>query len=53
MNESILGMRQLLDDTQSLLSSGSKQDRRLAIRKLQSLAAIASTLAFTLICRRT
>jgi hypothetical protein len=51
-NESLLCIRRLLEETQILARSGTKKDQRAAINKLQSIAALAATLALTLDCRR-
>lgn len=52
MNESLLCIRRLLEEAHTLVQSGTKKDQRAAIRKLQSIAALAATLALTLDCRR-
>lgn len=41
-------MKQLLTDISDLMRSSSKADKRLAVDKLNQLAAIATTLAFTI-----
>jgi len=52
MRESVSTMKDLLDEIQILIHSASKADQRDAVRKLQRVAAIASTLAFTVICSK-
>lgn len=52
MNDSVLSMRTLLGEVQALLETDSKRGNREAVRRLQRIAALASTLALTLICQR-
>jgi hypothetical protein len=47
MNESIAKLDDLLRDIVEHLKAGTKPDRRAAVVKLDSLAAVATTLAFT------
>jgi hypothetical protein len=48
MNESIAKLDDLLRDIVEHLKAGTKLDRRAAVVKLDSLAAVATTLAFTI-----
>lgn len=44
----VAAMKQLLEEITQLVRSGSKADKRHAVDKLNQLAAIATTLAFTM-----
>jgi hypothetical protein len=48
MNESIAQIDSLLRDVVDHLRAGTKPDRRAAVLKLDRLAAVATTLAFTI-----
>ena len=48
MNESIAQLDGLLRDVVDHLKAGTKPDRRAAVLKLDRLAAVATTLAFTI-----
>jgi hypothetical protein len=48
MNESIAKLDSLLRDVVDHLKAGTKPDRRAAALKLDRLAAVATTLAFTI-----
>jgi hypothetical protein len=48
MNESITMLDNLLRDVVEHLKAGTKPDRRAAVLKLERLAAVATTLAFTI-----
>lgn len=48
MNESITKLDSLLRDVIVHLKAGTKPDRRAAVVKLDRLAAVATTLAFTI-----
>lgn len=47
MNESINSIGRLLQEVTEHLKAGTKADKSAAYEKLQSIAAVASTLAFT------
>jgi hypothetical protein len=51
MNESINEIERLLREITSHLSAGTKMDTRKAVTKLQRIAALASTSAFTIQAR--
>jgi hypothetical protein len=48
MNESIAQLDGLLRDVVNHLNAGTKPDRRAAVLKLGRMAAVATTLAFTI-----
>jgi hypothetical protein len=48
MNESITMLDNLLRDVVEHLKAGTRPDRRAAVLKLERLAAVATTLAFTI-----
>jgi hypothetical protein len=52
MNESIGQIQQLLQEIAGHLKSGTKADTRKAVAKLERIAALASTLAFTIQAQR-
>jgi hypothetical protein len=52
MNESISEIQRLLQEVADHLKSGAKTDTRKAATKLQRIAALASTLAFTIQAQR-
>jgi hypothetical protein len=52
MNESISEIQRLLQEIAGNLKSGTKTDTRKAVTKLQRIAALASTLAFTIQAQR-
>ena len=52
MNESINEIQRLLPEIAQHLSTGTREDARKAVSKLQRIAALASTSALTLQIRR-
>jgi hypothetical protein len=52
MNESISEIQRLLQEIADHLKSGKKTDTRKAVTKLERIAALASTLAFTIRAQR-
>jgi hypothetical protein len=52
MNESISEIQRLLQEIADHLKSGTKTDTRKVVTKLQRIAALASTLAFTIQAQR-
>jgi hypothetical protein len=52
MNESISDIQRLLQEIADHLKSGTKTDMRKAVTKLERIATLASTLAFTIQARR-
>ena len=48
MNESIIEMQRLLKEVVGHLKAGTTTDTRKAVAKLQRIAGLASTLAFTI-----
>jgi hypothetical protein len=52
MNESLSEIQRLLRETADHLNSGTKNDSRKAVMKLQRIAALASTMAFTIQAQR-
>ena len=52
MNEGISEIQRLLQEIADHLKSGTKTDTRKAVTKLERIAALASTLAFTIQAHR-
>jgi hypothetical protein len=52
LNESISNIQRLLQEIADHLKSGTKTDTRMAVTKLQRIAALASTLALTIQAQR-